>query len=143
VRIRVHVCVRFGYIILLLGVRRRRPAVWGGGVARARSARGTGSPIRCTDEKKINTVYMTVCVSMQRKYNQFANITIIIIFIIIIIIIFGQLFARARECVRVVSVQCARGRVCVSIYCLYPLIVIDSNRYVAVDNIISNFIKRS
>lgn len=66
--------------------------------------------IRCTDEKNINTDYMTVCVSMQRKYNQFANITIIII------IIFGQLFARARECVRVLSVCSARAVACVSLY---------------------------
>lgn len=110
VRIGVHVCaLRLYYIII--GSETDLPA---GRLGRRSGARAICErnwfKIRCTDEKKINTVYMTVCVSMQRKYNQFANITITII-----IIIFGQLFARARECVRVVCVQCARGRVCVYI----------------------------
>jgi len=111
----VCMCARFGYIILLLGVRPtdRRPAGrLGRSGARAICERNWFK-IRCTDEKKINTVYMTVCVSMQRKYNQFANITITII-----IILFGQLFARARECVHVVCVQCACDRVCVYILCV-------------------------
>lgn len=92
-----NVCVHFGYI----GSGDRLAGRLGGGVVarRARSARATGSRFRCTDEKKINTVYMTVCVLMQCKYNQLANIIIIIIKTIRIGLLSGRACTGVCVCV--------------------------------------------